>query len=192
MNEMAKATKRRIKSDDYKQTWFVGIGLDIGCGHDLLSKDIFTNITNISGYDFVLGHENAQTLPKIFDNSFDFVVSSHCLEHLHDPKEALNNWIRIVKPNGYLIVTIPDYELYERCQWPSKFNHDHKWAWTLNNQIDDVHVIHIDKFLNKFENKCKILSVNCYDEHFDPRLAKSIDQSLGECECAIEFILRKN
>ncbi|MEM1724783.1 MAG: hypothetical protein QXW71_03295 [Thermoplasmata archaeon] len=28
--------------------------------------------------------------------SYDFVHSSHCLEHLRDPREGLKNWFRIV------------------------------------------------------------------------------------------------
>ncbi|MBV5346213.1 MAG: methyltransferase domain-containing protein, partial [Rhodoferax sp.] len=64
----------------------------------------------------------------------DFVHSSHCLEHMRDVREALKNWIRIVKPGGFLILTVPDEDLYEQGQWPSRFNTDHKWSFTIHKE----------------------------------------------------------
>ena len=75
---------------------------------------------------------DAQYLSGVRDNSVDFIVSSHCLEHLVDPLEGLRNWIRVLKPGGHLIVTIPDEDLYEQGQWPSNNNLDHKHTFTVN------------------------------------------------------------
>ena len=41
------------------------------------------------------------------DNSVDFVFSSHVIEHFYDPVSAINEWLRIVKPNGYIVMIIP-------------------------------------------------------------------------------------
>ena len=43
---------------------------------------------------------DAQYMASIEDGLFDFVHSSHCLEHMQDPQTALANWIRILKPGG--------------------------------------------------------------------------------------------
>jgi acetyltransferase-like isoleucine patch superfamily enzyme/SAM-dependent methyltransferase len=44
------------------------------------------------------------------DNSVDFVVSSHVIEHFPDPIKALREWYRVVKPGGYLYVIAPHKE----------------------------------------------------------------------------------
>jgi glycosyltransferase involved in cell wall biosynthesis len=44
------------------------------------------------------------------DNSVDFVVSSHCIEHFPDPIRTLKEWRRLVRPGGYLYVIAPHKE----------------------------------------------------------------------------------
>lgn len=41
------------------------------------------------------------------DNSYDFIVSSHVLEHFWDPIKALNEWMRVIKPGGYIFMIVP-------------------------------------------------------------------------------------
>ena len=47
---------------------------------------------------------------------FDFVFSSHCLEHMQDPVKcpSLRDWWQLVRPGGVLIVIVPDEDLYEQ------------------------------------------------------------------------------
>jgi SAM-dependent methyltransferase len=95
-----------------------GRGLDIGHGGDLLCE-------NCVGYDLEDG--DAGALDNISDGTFDFVYASHVLEHIPDPARALRNWLRVVKPNGYLIIVVPHRDLYEkRDRLPSRWNPDHK------------------------------------------------------------------
>jgi len=44
------------------------------------------------------------------DNSQDFVISSHVIEHFFDPIKALKEWLRVVKPGGYIFVIGPHKE----------------------------------------------------------------------------------
>jgi hypothetical protein len=48
-----------------------------------------------------------------------------------DPKLALEEWWGLVKPGGVLFVIVPDEDLYEQGFWPSRFNADHKWTFTI-------------------------------------------------------------
>lgn len=51
---------------------------------------------------------DAQKLP--FDNnSFDLVISCECLEHVPDPRKALAEMFRVIKPGGRLILTTENY-----------------------------------------------------------------------------------
>lgn len=42
---------------------------------------------------------------------FDLVTASHVLEHLPDDGAALNEWIRLVRPGGYLLILLPSHEV---------------------------------------------------------------------------------
>jgi ubiquinone/menaquinone biosynthesis C-methylase UbiE len=76
------------------------------------------------------GDGDAGLMADIPDRAFRTVYSSHLLEHLNDPVEAIRNWYRILQPGGYLIIDVPHMKLYEQ-QWtlPSRFNADHKTMW---------------------------------------------------------------
>jgi ubiquinone/menaquinone biosynthesis C-methylase UbiE len=51
---------------------------------------------------------NAQTLAGVADNSLDFVISAHVIEHLLDPIGAIANAIRVLKRGGIHILAVPD------------------------------------------------------------------------------------
>jgi SAM-dependent methyltransferase len=52
--------------------------------------------------------DDAERLATFGDASVDFVIANHVLEHLEDPIEALENLLRIVRPGGVLLITLPD------------------------------------------------------------------------------------
>lgn len=41
------------------------------------------------------------------DESQDFVISSHVLEHFYDPIKALKEWYRVIKKGGYIFMIVP-------------------------------------------------------------------------------------
>ena len=41
------------------------------------------------------------------DNSVDYTISSHVLEHFFDPVAAVKEWLRVVKPGGYVFFIVP-------------------------------------------------------------------------------------
>jgi SAM-dependent methyltransferase len=50
----------------------------------------------------------AVELNGIADEAYDFVLSSHCLEHVANPLRALREWHRITRPGGHLLLVLPD------------------------------------------------------------------------------------
>lgn len=50
------------------------------------------------------------TYPFIDDNAFDFVASSHVLEHVCNPGRVIEEWLRIVRPGGIVYMVVPDKE----------------------------------------------------------------------------------
>jgi len=47
-----------------------------------------------------------QSLP-FKDNSLDYILSSHVIEHFKDPICVLKSWMKIIKPGGYIFAIIP-------------------------------------------------------------------------------------
>jgi len=48
------------------------------------------------------------------DNSFDLIFASHSLEHSHHPQQAVNELIRVLKNNAWLVIEVPvNYETQE-------------------------------------------------------------------------------
>lgn len=50
----------------------------------------------------------ATALTGLADASYDFLLSSHCLEHVANPLAALREWHRVVRPGGHLVLLLPD------------------------------------------------------------------------------------
>lgn len=131
MKECSKSIPRRLANSNFLGRYFKGHGIDIGGAPDPLSlyQELFPLIKTIRVWDRPDG--DAQYLEGVDDEIYDFVHSSHCLEHLHDPYLGIRNWFRVLKPGGYLVVTVPDEDLYEQGMFPSTFNHDHKSTFTI-------------------------------------------------------------
>jgi len=126
--EMTKSHKLRLRHGDYE--WMKGRVLDIGCGNDPID---LPPPSTVRGWDMPDG--DAQQLVTLRDNTFDVVVSSHCLEHMRDPQVALKNWSRVLRPGGYCYILVPLYSAYEKQHdfkfGEAKFNPDHKTSWDL-------------------------------------------------------------
>jgi len=96
--------------------------LDIGCGGGILSEEIARRGFDVTGIDFspssieaakqhaakmnltnvkyIVG--NAYSLP-FEDESFDGVIMSDVLEHIHDLQKAIKEISRVLKPNGIFV-----------------------------------------------------------------------------------------
>lgn len=46
--------------------------------------------------------------PFLDDNAFDFVISSHVLEHVPNPGRQLEEWLRVTRPGGIVYLVVPD------------------------------------------------------------------------------------
>src|SRR5881628_3805021 len=68
-----------------------GQGLDIGCGPDPI-------LPTVDRFDLEQG--DANTITRYVHKQYDFVFSSHTLEHMVDPYAALEEWFALVKPGA--------------------------------------------------------------------------------------------
>lgn len=184
--------QRRVRDARFATRYFVGCGLDVGGGGDSLAlyRELFPLIRNVVIYDRPQG--DAQVLENVDDGVFDFLYSSHCLEHMRDPREALANWIRVVRPGGYLVVSVPDEDLYEQGEWPSTFNSDHKFTFTMAKHSSWSPVsINVLSMLGEVAHLARTVSVETIDHAFRYRLPRFDQTGTPLSESAIEFVLQR-
>ena len=188
----ALSMQRRAHDSRFATRYFVGHGLDVGGGHDSLALyvELFPLIRNVVIYDAPQG--DAQKLGNVDDASFDFLFSSHCLEHVRDPAEALANWIRVIKPGGHLVISVPDEDLYEQGVWPSTYNGDHKLTFTLSKKTSWSPVsVNLFSLLSQFSDRVKPLSIITTDHAYRYQFPRFDQTQTPLSECAIEFVLKK-
>jgi SAM-dependent methyltransferase len=91
-----------------------GIGLEIGCGARTICP---TDRTILS--DAYSEHGVHGSIAKVFfkgdtipyeENSFEFVISEHVLEHIANPIKSLKEWIRVINSGGKLMICLPHKE----------------------------------------------------------------------------------
>jgi len=82
-----------------------GQGIDVGCGGRSIRADIKrVDIDPDKEPDILCSGDEI----PVSDESFNFVVAQHILEHFEDQDKALKEWLRILKPGGYLLIIHPD------------------------------------------------------------------------------------
>jgi len=183
---------RRMHEPNFSNRYFVGKGLDIGGGPDPLGLylELFPRMQGVKIWDKTDG--NAETLDTIKNCIFDFVHSSHCLEHLDDPSQALQNWFRVLKPDGYLVIMVPDEDMYEQGEFPSTWNGDHKFTFTISKKNSwSPKSINILDLLETLDENHEIIKIQKLDASYRYNIPR-FDQSLTPIgECGIEIIIRK-
>lgn len=117
------ASKTRRIWDERVLGLLAGEGIDIGCGDDPI-------LPGVDRFDRSDG--DANNISAVVSKRYDFVFAAHCLEHMVDACAALAEWFSLVRPGGHLIVLVPDEDLYEQGIFPSLFNDDHKWTFTIH------------------------------------------------------------
>lgn len=143
-------------------------------------------------WDFSDG--DAQYLHKLSDETFDFVYSSHCLEHMRDIYVAFINWIRVCKTGGYLYICVPHEVYYEKGIWPSVNNLDHKHFFTLDQKSSLPKNVVVKDFLSCFSKYIEVVEIRENLKNYDFDCDKSIDQTadVDKMVCAqIDIIVRK-
>lgn len=95
-----------------------------------------------NGFQFTA---EASDLSIIKDASYDFLISSNCLEHVANPIRALREWSRIMKPGGHIILVLPNKNSnFDHRRPTTKFDHlleDYK------NNVSEKDLTHLNEIL---------------------------------------------
>jgi ubiquinone/menaquinone biosynthesis C-methylase UbiE len=188
MNETSKCRPYREQANHFN-LYLKGKGIDIGCGTDKL----IVQEGSVDAWD--LSNGDAMLIDGVADESYDFVYSSHCLEHLKDVEVSLLNWIRIIKKGGYLYFVVPEYVLYEKMMWPPIFNLDHKQTFSYYITSDQVkrknhyHYTDVAKILKNLG--MEVLITELEDKNFNYNNGNKEDQTRGDALCQMLFVAKK-
>jgi len=193
-------------------------GLEIGGPSDVFRKGnpvpVYEEIERLDNCDFstsTVWAEHSQTfiidsrkapgntlfcegsdLAQVADSTYDFVLSSHNLEHFANPVKALKEWYRVLKPGGALILVLPYYrDIFDHQRKPTSVEHmlddfaqetgeddlthlpeileKHDLTMDIGaGSIDDFH----KRSLENYSNRC--LHHHVFDEHNSRKLLSKV------------------
>jgi ubiquinone/menaquinone biosynthesis C-methylase UbiE len=143
----------------------IGKGCDIGFGGDKIMKVDCDGIDYAKPYAYT-GEDKVDIACDLFkekipvaDNTYDYVYSSHLIEDFPDTKTVLEDFIRILKSGGNLILVFPDQPVYAahciKTGQPINPHHVHadmglKYMTDRLNEIKGIRVEHL------FSSDCEI------------------------------------
>lgn len=105
--------------------YLTGKGIEIGPAEHPLAVPHWAKVTYvdeistkdlIKRYPYLKHHslvhidvvDDGQTLSNFKDNSQNFIIANHFLEHVIDPIKTIRNFYRVLKPGGIIYMAIPD------------------------------------------------------------------------------------
>lgn len=77
------------------------------------------------GYQFICDGVDLRVIPS---KTYDFVLSSHTIEHIANPFKAISEWLRVLKDDGILLLVVPHKD--------GTFDHN-RTVTSLGHLIDD-------------------------------------------------------
>lgn len=126
---------------------------------------------NRKGYQFIC---DAVNLNKIESGKYDFVLSCNNLEHIANPFKALTEWLRVIKPNGLLLLVLPNKD--------SNFDHNRSIVSIehlmddFKNNISEEDLTHLDEILTLHD-----LSMDPPAGDFDSFKKRSLNNFQNRC-----------
>ncbi len=120
LKKKSKLISRNVKSK--------GCVLDIGCGTGDFLKEMESKGWHVTGFE---PNPKAAKIAKskdinlmndliyIPDHYFDVITMWHVLEHVYDLEKQIAELKRLLKPNGLLIVAVPNYHSFDAAFYGS-------------------------------------------------------------------------
>lgn len=100
------------------------------------------NYNNKKGVQFICEASDLNAMPN---EKYDFLIASHCLEHCANTLKTVEEWLRVIKKGGAILLILPD----------KRYTFDHNRPITpfkhlvddFNNDIDETDLTHLDEIL---------------------------------------------
>ena len=114
----------------------------------LINMGAFEYYRNKTGTQFIA---EASNLDSIKSKSYDFVISSNCLEHIANPLKAIKEWIRVVKHEGLLLLVLPKKNSnFDHNREITKFRH---LLDDFESEVNEYDLTHLPEILKLHDLK---------------------------------------
>lgn len=139
--------------------------LDLGCGQVPLYSAYVSHVQSVTCVDWPgsphdVSHADIlcdvnEPLP-IESDSFDTVVCSDVLEHLHSPTVALSEMSRVLRPGGKILLSVPF--LYGLHEQPHDYHRYTRFAIQNWCKLFALHPVHVHELGGAGDVLCNILA----------------------------------
>jgi predicted SAM-dependent methyltransferase len=114
----------------------------------IVEGENFNFFENKKGHQYICEASNLDTIPS---EKYDFLIASHCLEHCANTLKTVEEWLRVIKKGGAILLILPD----------KRFTFDNKRSVTsfkhlkddLNKDIDEKDHTHLTEILELHDLK---------------------------------------
>lgn len=136
---------RRLKRDAERmriaKRFLRGKGLEVGALHAPLRVPFGVNVRYVDRmttpelrahytelrfrrFVFVSIVDNGETLSRVPDEAYDFIIANHVFEHYENPLRALSSMLRVVKEGGVVYLSVPDMRsTFDKHRTETSFEH---------------------------------------------------------------------
>lgn len=98
------------------------------------------------GYQFIA---EASDLKDIPNDSYDFLLSSHSLEHCANALRTIIEWKRVIRPTGIIVLVLPNKQYtFDQNRSITTFDHlldDYK------KNVDETDLTHVEEIMDKHD-----------------------------------------
>jgi len=147
------------------------------------------------------------SIPQVPENTYDFILSSHNLEHFANPVKALFEWKRITRRGGALILVLPHYQqTFDHRRRPTPVEHMlEDYARNVGEddtthvaEVLELHDLSIDGFLKtgtfeEFRHRCvnnlsnRSLHHHVFDESNSTELLRRVGLNVLAVERSLPY-----
>ena len=193
MKENTKASNRRQYQKLFTDRVFVGEGVEACSINDITNIMAFPKIASLERVEWptdLLRRRKSKSHNKPQYNFINFPVTLHLMD---GPIDFIKQCADFLVSGGYLVLTVPDEDLYEVGQFPSIRNGQCKRTFSIYKEKSwsPVHISLLSELQNLPEYE--IVKLELVDTNFDYNNIKSdqtFDANAG-VECFIEIVLKK-
>ncbi len=123
--------KRTLAAQPFTSLGPPGRALDIGCGRGDLAAALIKDGWQVDGVEpspdacaiarsrGVDALEGTLSTVNLKNESYSAVIFSHCLEHVADPRQTLQQAADLLAPGGLAIISVPNFESWQRHRFGS-------------------------------------------------------------------------
>lgn len=124
-----------------------------------------------NGYQYICEASDLNGIPS---EKYDFIISSHCLEHCANTLKTVKEWLRVIKKRGVILLVLPDKRYtFDRKRPVTKFSHV---LDDYTNEVNENDLTHLSEILKSHD-----LSLDKAAGLFDQFKKRSLDNYNNRC-----------